>query len=66
MLSTDILVRREGGSVIHASRLGPEDGFALNAMQEALYAASGKLSVFAARPVPLAAAHVTAILDSAG
>ena len=66
MLSTDILVRREDGSVIHASRLGPEDGFALNAMQEALYAASGKLSVFAERPVPLAAAHVTAILDSAG
>ncbi len=51
MLSTDILVRFASGIVVHASRLGPEDGFALNAMQEALYAASGKVSVYAARPV---------------
>ncbi|MBI3790808.1 MAG: hypothetical protein HY275_08005, partial [Gemmatimonadetes bacterium] len=53
MLSTDILVRFESGIVVHASRLGPDDGFALNAMQEALYEASGKVAVYAASPVSL-------------
>lgn len=55
MLSTDILVRFDSGLVVHASRLGPDDGFALNAMQEALYDASGKVAVYAAHDVPLSA-----------
>lgn len=54
MLSTDILVRR-GESIVRASALGPDDGFALNSAQPALYAASGKISVFTAT-----AAHLTA------
>lgn len=52
MLSTDILVRR-GNNVVRASELGPDDGFALNHAQPALYAASGKISVFTAAPVQL-------------
>jgi uncharacterized protein len=45
MLSTDILVRR-ASDVVRASALGPDDGFALNQAQPALYAASGRVSVF--------------------
>ncbi|HSH44704.1 MAG TPA: HD domain-containing protein, partial [Longimicrobiales bacterium] len=37
MLDTDLLVRFPDGAVRNASGLGPEDGFALNAAQEALY-----------------------------
>ena len=50
MLSTDILVRLGDERVVHASTLGPDDGFALNAMQEALYAASGSVAVYVAAP----------------
>lgn len=46
MLSTDILVRCEDGTVRHAGELGPDDGFALNEAQGALYAASGRVSVY--------------------
>ena len=64
MLSTDILVRFASGLVVHASRLGPEDGFALNAMQEALYEASGKVAVYAAERVSLdAEAFGAAVAD---
>lgn len=52
MLSTDILIRR-GDEVVRASALGPDDGFALNHVQPALYAASGRISVFTASPVSL-------------
>ncbi len=64
MLSTDILVRFESGIVVHASRLGPEHGFALNAMQEALYEASGKVAVYAAQPVTLDADAFAAMVAS--
>lgn len=62
MLSTDLLVRFASGIVVHASRLGPEDGFALNAMQDALYEASGKVAVYAATPVTLDADAFSAAL----
>ncbi len=58
MLSTDILVRRDDGVVVPAATLGPEDGFAINAAQGALYAASGKVGVYAAAPVAVAPAQV--------
>ncbi len=53
MLSTDLSVRLASGRVVNASRLGPDDGFAMNEAQAALYAASGRVSVFTARPVRL-------------
>lgn len=53
MLSTDILVRCDDGSVRHAGELGPDDGFALNEAQPALYAASGRVSVYACRRMAL-------------
>jgi uncharacterized protein len=59
MLSTDILIARDEG-VVRASRLGPDDGFALNHAQPALYAASGRVAVFTARPVALSARDVLA------
>lgn len=62
MLSTDILVRRSE-SIVRASSLGPDDGFALNSAQPALYAASGKISVFASRAVELSAATLIAALE---
>ena len=62
MLSTDILVRFNDGRVVHASKLGPDDGFALNAMQEALYAASGQVGVYVAGEVRVTAAQVTAAM----
>ena len=65
MLSTDILVRLGDGRVVHASTLGPADGFALNAMQEALYAASGSAAVYAASPVALDPARLTAAITAA-
>jgi len=48
MLATDILVRCADGRVRNAGDLGPEDGFALNAAQQALYVASGHVSLFTA------------------
>jgi len=48
MLATDILVRWPDGAVRNARDLGPEDGFALNAAQQALYVASGQVSLFTA------------------
>ena len=65
MLSTDLLVRFPSGLVVHASRLGPEDGFALNAMQEALYVASGKVAVYAAAAVTLDADALAAAVAAA-
>ena len=62
MLSTDILVRLADGRVVHASKLGPDDGFALNAMQEALYAASGQVAVYVAVAVPVSTAQVAAAM----
>lgn len=50
MLATDLLVQCADGRIRNASRLGPEDGFALNAAQEALYVASGNVSLFTAEP----------------
>lgn len=50
MLATDILVRGEDGGIRNARTLGPEDGFALNAAQQALYVASGNVSLFTAEP----------------
>ncbi len=50
MLATDILVRDESGRVRNAKDLGPEDGFALNAAQHALYIASGSVCLFTAEP----------------
>jgi uncharacterized protein len=63
MLSTEILVRRRDGSVVHAAALTPDDGFALNEAQQALYAASGRVCVFTATPVRLEAAEVREILE---
>ena len=65
MLSTDILVRLGGGRVVHASTLGPDDGFALNAMQEALYAASGSVAVYVAAPVSLGAPQLMVAIAAA-
>ena len=65
MLSTDILVRLADGRVVHASKLGPDDGFALNAMQEALYAASGQMSVYVAAPAAVTAGQLGAALQAA-
>lgn len=48
MLATDLLVRCADGRISNAQDLGPEDGFALNASQQALYVASGNVSVFTA------------------
>ena len=64
MLSTDILVRR-GEEIVRASSLGPDDGFALNSAQPALYAASGKISVFTSRAVELSAESLTMELQNA-
>lgn len=50
MLATDLLVRCADGAIRNASDLGPEDGFALNAAQDALYVASGHVSLFTAEP----------------
>lgn len=50
MLATDILVRFEDSRVLNAKQLGPEDGFALNAAQEALYVASGYVCLYVAEP----------------
>jgi len=49
MLATDLLVRCSDNTVRNAKDLGPEDGFALNANQQALYVASGNVSLFTAR-----------------
>lgn len=62
MLSTDIPVRRRGGRVVHAGTLTPDDGFALNEAQPALYAASGRISLFTARPETVDARIVHAAL----
>lgn len=62
MLSTDILIRR-GDEVVRASALGPDDGFALNHAQPALYAASGRISVFTASPVSLPAEQLRIALE---
>jgi hypothetical protein len=50
MLATDVLVRCADGRVLNASRLGPEEGFAINAAQAALYVSSGTVSLFTAEP----------------
>ncbi len=65
MLSTDILVRLASGRVVHASALGPDDGFALNAMQHALYEASGRISAYAVRPVALSPERLIRALQQA-
>lgn len=46
MLATDILVRCADGTIRSARDLEPEDGFALNAAQQALYVASGSVALF--------------------
>jgi HD superfamily phosphohydrolase len=46
MLSTDLLIKRESGEVVHASTLTPDDGFALNVAADALYHSSGRIAVF--------------------
>jgi len=51
MLATDILVRCEDGRIRNARDLRPEDGFALNAAsQQALYIASGSVTLFTSEP----------------
>ena len=50
MLATNILVRYPNGEVRNAKDLSPDDGFALNATQHALYGASGNVSLFTAEP----------------
>lgn len=50
MLATDLPIRCTDGEVLNARDLGPEDGFALNASQQALYVASGNVSLFTAAP----------------
>lgn len=62
MLSTDILVRRRNGDVLHASALTPDDGFAINDAAAALYRASGRIGVFTAEPVRLDVATVREIV----
>lgn len=49
MLSTDLWVLRQNGDVQNARTLGPDDGFAMNEAAEALYNASGRFTIFAAR-----------------
>lgn len=46
MLSMDIPVRLPDGRVVMADALGPEEGFALAASREDMYACSGRVRVF--------------------
>jgi HD superfamily phosphohydrolase len=65
MLATDVLVRCAGGDVRNAQGLGPEDGFALNAAQQALYVASGTVALFTAEPRSVAPEAVLRHLEAA-
>jgi phosphohydrolase domain-containing protein len=65
MLSTDLLVRLPTGRVVNAGDLAADDGFAMNEAQAALYAASGRVSVFTARPVALDERDVRYALEDA-
>lgn len=62
MLATDILVRCDDGAIRNAQTLGPEHGFALNEAQTALYQASGQVTLFAARTLPLTPADLREII----
>lgn len=64
MLSTDILVRCDDGSVVHAGDLGPNQGFALNELQSALYAASGRIGVFTSERMSIAPAIIESEIES--
>lgn len=66
MLSTEILVRRRDGGVVEAGSLTPDDGFALNDAHGALYAASGRVAVFTARPAVLEPELVMSIMERYG
>lgn len=46
MLSTDVLILREDGSIVNAGELGPDDGFALGPSAEAFYHASGRWGLY--------------------
>lgn len=63
MLDTDVLVRCADGSVRNARDLGSEDGFALNAAQQALYAASGSITLFTAEPRAVEPDHLLQVLS---
>lgn len=65
MLSTDILVRRRTGEVVNARHLAPDDGFAINLAAEAFYHASGRWSLYVARPVGLPAATLRRLVEDA-
>ena len=65
MLSTDLLVRLPNGRVVNAGELTADDGFAMNDAQAALYAASGRVSVFTARPMALDERDVRYALEDA-
>jgi hypothetical protein len=65
MLATDLLVRFGDGTVRNAKCLQPEDGFALNAAEQALYVASGNVSVFTAEPRDVAPADILRRLERA-
>jgi uncharacterized protein len=65
MLATDLLVRMADGTVRNARDLGPRDGFALNASQEALYESAGQASVFTAEPRIVDPAQVVRRIEAA-
>jgi uncharacterized protein len=64
MLATDVLVQMRDGSIRNARDLGPDDGFALNSAQPALYAASGSAGVFTAEPRVVDPATVIGLIEA--